>query len=194
MLLNSIICADCEEIMAVYELHDFYCEKSKLVLQIEERLCLQCSSAVWQIVNVFPVDHNLEVGRSESLEVSLTSDRVSRALSAAQINSLTKVYFLEKLKNLCLNKKNHIWYDKFEIELWESLLGLSDSIELAKEEIFFLKSISESLNVWGINPSNWAGLEKQPSPLINLKAWKELYNNRKQLFKKSFLHEPQSSS
>jgi hypothetical protein len=180
--------------MAVYELHDFYCEKSKLVLQIEERLCLQCSSAVWQIVNVFPVDHNLEVGRSESLEVSLTSDRVSRALSAAQINSLTKVYFLEKLKNLCLNKKNHIWYDKFEIELWESLLGLSDSIELAKEEIFFLKSISESLNVWGINPSNWAGLEKQPSPLINLKAWKELYNNRKQLFKKSFLHEPQSSS
>jgi hypothetical protein len=194
MLLNSIICADCEEIMAVYELHDFYCEKSKLVLQIEERLCLQCSSAVWQIVNVFPADHNLEVGRSESLEVSLTSDRVSRALSAAQINSLTKVYFLEKLKNLCLNKKNHIWYDKFEIELWESLLGLSDSIELAKEEIFFLKSISESLNVWGINPSNWAGLEKQPSPLINLKAWKELYNNRKQLFKKSFLHEPQSSS
>jgi hypothetical protein len=194
MLINSIICADCQEVMAVYELYDFYCDKSKLVLQMEERVCLQCSGSILQIVNVLPTCQNLEIGRSESLEISLISERVERNLSEEQISKLIKLYFWEKLKTLCLNKTNRVWYDKFEIELWEALLGLSSNIELAKEEILALKSISESLNIWGINPSNWTGLEKQASPFISIKAWKALYANRKKLFKTSFSHEQQSST
>lgn len=193
MLINSIICADCDEVMTVYELHDFYCAKSKLVLQIEERVCLQCSSSVWQLVNVFAASQHLDIGRSESLEVSLMGNRAERVLSASKINTLIKIYFLEKVKNICLNKKGHIWYDKFEIDLWESLIGVSDKIEISKEDSLSLKTISESLNIWVIDPSNWVGFENQTTAFISSKAWKKLYTDKTKLFKKTTAHEPQSN-
>ena len=193
MLINSIICADCDEVMTTYELRDFYCSKSKLVLQIEERVCLQCSATVWQIVNVFAASQNLDIGRSESIEFSLTNERADRVLSVSQINKLIKLYFLEKVKNICLNKRGHIWYDKFEIDLWESLIGVSNKLEVAKEDILSLTIISESLNIWAINPSSWVGLENQTYPFIPLKAWKKLYTNKTKLFKKTSAHEQKSN-
>lgn len=193
MLINSIICADCDEVMTIYELHDFYCAKSKLVLQIEERVCLQCSGSVWQIVNVFAANQHVDLGRSESLEVSLMGNRVERVLSAGKINTLIKIYFLEKVKNICLNKKGHIWYDKFEVDLWESIYGLSNKIEISKEDSLALKTISESLGTWVIDPSNWLGFENQHTAFIGIKAWKKLYTDRTKLFKKSTAHEPKSS-
>jgi hypothetical protein len=195
MLINSIICADCKEVMSVYELHDFYCEQSKLVLQIEERVCLQCAGSVWQTVNVFAANQHSDIGRSESLEVSLASERVIRNLTQLQIDRLIKLFFLEKIKSICANKKGHIWYDGFEIELWESMLGRSNEIDLSKEEILCLTTISESMNIWAINPLCWIGFEKQPTAFISLKAWRKLYANAPQLFKTSSNeHEPQSSS
>jgi hypothetical protein len=195
MLINSLICADCKEVMSLYELHDFYCAKSKLVLQLEERVCLQCASSIWQVVNVFAANQNLDVGRSESLEVSLSSERVVRDLTPIQIDRLIKLYFIEKVKSICINVKGHVWYDKFEIDLWESLIGLSNEIDLSKEEILSLSTISESMNIWVINPLSWVGFENQPTAFITLKAWKKLYANAPKLFKKSSNeYEPQSSS
>jgi len=192
MLINSIICADCSEVMTVYDLHDFYCSKSKLVLQIEERVCLQCGSSVWQMVNVTPASNNFEVGRSESLEVSLTSERVVRDLSEVQRTKLMQLYFLEKIKCICVNKSKHMWYAGFEIQLWETINGHSDALSLSKEEKISLMSISEHLDIWLINPSDWSGFETQPWPFIPLKSWKKLYANATQLFKKTS-NESQSS-
>jgi len=192
MLINSIICADCNEVMTTYELHDFYCDTSKLVLQIEERVCLQCSASVWQMVNLYPASQNFDVGRSESLDVSLTSERVERNLSKIQRSKLMQLYFLEKVRSICVNKKKHIWYRGFEIQLWETINGTSNAIDLSKEDILSLINISEHLDIWVINPADWIGFEKHASPFINLKAWKKLYANATQLFKKTS-HESQSS-
>jgi hypothetical protein len=192
MLINSLICADCCELMTVYELHDFYCAKSKLILQIEERVCLHCGASVWQMVNVVSpsnTDSNLEVGRSESLELSLTSERIQRVLSGKHINALIKLYFLEKIKNICLSNKHSVWYNQFEIDLWEVVIGLSNKIDVSKKDILSLKIISESINLWVIDPSNWEGLKEQPNPFIDLRAWKKLYANRQQLFKQTSIHD-----
>lgn len=192
MLINSLICADCCELMTIYELHDFYCAESKLILQIEERVCLHCGASVWQMVNVIStthIDSNLEVGRSESLELSLMNERVQRVLSESHINALIKLYFLEKIKNICLNNKHIVWYKQFEIDLWEAVLGLSNKIELSKKDMLLLKTISESINTWVIDPSSWEGVKQQPNPFINLKAWKKLYANRKQTFKTTSIHD-----
>lgn len=192
MLINSIICSDCNEVMTTYELHDFYCDKSKLVLQIEEKVCLQCSGSVLQMVNMFPATQNFDVGRSESLEVSLTSERIPRDLSKIELVKLMQLYFFEKVKSICVNKKKHIWYRGFEIQLWETISGTSNALDLSKEEILSLINISEHLNVWVINPTDWIGFETHTNPFIALKAWKKLYANATQLFKKTS-HESQSS-
>jgi len=191
MLINSIICADCNEVMSVYDLHDFYCDKSKLVLQIEERVCLQCGASIWQMINVFPAVQNFEVGRSESLEVSLTTERLPRELSEIQLIKLMQLYFFEKIKSICVNKKNNVWYRGFEIHLWEAINGHSDVLDLSKEEIISLINISEHLSIWVINPSDWLGFEKRTKPFIPLKAWKQLHENKEKLFKPS--HEQQHS-
>lgn len=183
MLINSIICADCKEVMSTYDLYDFYYAHNKLVLQIEERVCLQCAGSVWQIVDVFAANTNLSIGRSESLEVSLASERVVRDLTPEQIARLIKLYFIEKVKSVCINKKGLSWYDKFEVDLWESLTGISNKIDLSKDEIISLKTISNSMNIWVINPLSWVGCENQPTSFINLKNWKKLYANIPQLFK-----------
>jgi hypothetical protein len=178
--------------MSTYELHDFYCDKSKLVLQIEERVCLQCSASVWQMISLLPANQNFEVGRSESLDVSLNSERVERNLSKIQRNKLMRLYFLEKVKSICVNKKSHIWYRGYEVHLWESINGISHAIDLAKEEILSLITISEHLDLWVINPADWIGFEKQANPFITLKAWKKLYENRTQLYKQTSQSHEQS--
>jgi len=193
MLINSIICADCKEVMSTYDLYDFYYARNKLVLQIEERVCLQCAGSVWQIVDVFAANKDLVIGRSESLEVSLASERVVRDLTPSQIDRLIKLYFIEKIKSICINKKGLSWYDKFEVYLWESLNGISNKIDLSKDEITSLKNISSSMNIWVINPLSWVGCENQPTAFISLKAWKKLYDNASKLFKTS-QHESQFSS
>jgi hypothetical protein len=140
------------------------------------------------MVNVIPSAQNFDVGRSESLEVSLTSERVARDLSEIQRIKLIQLYFFEKIKSICVNKKNHIWYRGFEIQLWETINGYSDAIDLSKEEILSLIHISEHLNIWVINPSDWLGFEKRTKPFIPLKTWKQLHENKAQLFIPS--HEP----
>lgn len=183
MLINSIICADCDEAMTIYELHDFYCADSKLVLQVEERVCLHCSSSVWQLVNLSEASQGLQIGRSESLEITLTSEREDRQISKTRLNKLMQLYFYEKFKNICFEKKAHVWYKKYEIELWENVIGISNTLSLSKEQILALASISKGLDMWIIDPQDWLGFEKQNLPFMQLRAWERLYHNRHKLFK-----------
>ena len=183
MLINSIICADCDEVMTVYELHDFYCADSKLVLQVEERVCLQCSSSTWQLVNLTSASQNMQLSRSESLEVTLTSERPVREISKTQLNKLMRLYFYERFKNICFEKKEHIWYCGYEIELWENVIGVSNTLSLSKEKRRTIKYIGEGLDMWVIGSQDWVGFEKQTLPFITLKVWKKLYENRHKLFK-----------
>lgn len=183
MLINSIICADCDEVMHVYELHDFYCADSKLVLQVEERVCLQCSATVWQLVNLSAASQSIQVGRSESLEVSLTSERQDRSIPKKQLNKLMQLYFYEKVKNICFEKQHHIWYCGYEIELWENVIGVSDTLSLSQEQILAIKDISKGIDMWVIGPQDWAGLEHLALPFISIKDWKNLYEKRNKLFK-----------
>jgi hypothetical protein len=143
------------------------------------------------MINVFPAVQNFEVGRSESLEVSLTTERLPRELSEIQLIKLMQLYFFEKIKSICVNKKNNVWYRGFEIHLWEAINGHSDVLDLSKEEIISLINISEHLSIWVINPSDWLGFEKRTKPFIPLKAWKQLHENKEKLFKPS--HEQQHS-
>lgn len=183
MLINSIICADCDEAMTIYELHDFYCADSKLVLQVEERVCLHCGTNVWQSVNLSSASQSVQIGRSESLEVTLISERQDRKISKAQLNKLMRLYFYDKFKNICFEKKEHIWYRKYEIELWENIIGVSNTLALSREQILTIKDISEGINMWIIDPQDWIGFEKQTLPFITKKAWERLYANRYKLFK-----------
>lgn len=183
MLINSILCADCDEVMTVYELHDFYCADSKLVLQVEERVCLQCSSSTWQLVNLTSASQNMQLSRSESLEVTLTSERPVREISKTQLNKLMRLYFYERFKNICFEKKEHIWYCGYEIELWENVIGVSNTLSLSKEKRRTIKYIGEGLDMWVIGSQDWVGFEKQTLPFITLKVWKKLYENRQKLFK-----------
>lgn len=183
MLINSIICADCDEVMTVYELHDFYCADSKLVLQVEERVCLQCSSSTWQLVNLSAANQSVQIGRSESFEVTLTSERQDRKISKTQLNKLMQLYFYERFKNICFEKKNHIWYRGYDIELWENVIGVSNTLALSKEQLRAIKDISKGINMWVIGPQDWVGFEYQTLPFITLKSWKKLYENQHQLFK-----------
>ena len=183
MLINSIICADCDEVMTVYELHDFYCADSKLVLQVEERVCLRCSSSTWQLVNLSAASQSIQIGRSESFEVTLTSERQDRKISKTQLSKLMRLYFYERFKNICFEKRDHIWYRGYDIELWENVIGVSNTLALSKEQIRAIKDISEGINMWVIGSQDWVGFEHQTLPFITLKAWKKLYENRHQLFK-----------
>lgn len=185
MLINSIICADCDEVMTVYELHDFYCADSKLVLQVEERVCLRCSASAWQLVNLSAASQSIQIGRSESFEVTLTSERRDRKISKTQLNKLMRLYFYERFKNICFEKKYHVWYRGYDIELWENVIGISNTLALSKEQIRAIKDISEGINMWVIGSQDWVGFEHQTLPFITLKAWEKLYANRHQLFKPS---------
>lgn len=94
-----------------------------------------------------------------------------------------QLYFYEKFKNICFEKKAHVWYKKYEIELWENVVGISNTLSLSKEQILALDSISKGLDMWIIDPQDWLGFEKQNLPFIQLRAWERLYHNRHKLFK-----------
>lgn len=94
-----------------------------------------------------------------------------------------QLYFYEKFKNICFEKKAHVWYKKYEIELWENVVGISNTLSLSKEQILALASISKGLDMWIIDPQDWLGFEKQNLPFIQLRAWERLYHNRHKLFK-----------
>lgn len=182
MILNSIVCSDCEEIMTVYELHDLYCEKTNMVMQLEERLCLHCSARILQIVGMFSSEQAVNVGRSETLAVTFNSNKRERTFSKTLISKLMRLHYLEKVKNICFCKSKHVWYKGFELDLWESLNG-DNKLSLSEEEINSLKDISNGLSVWAIDPEDWIGYENLTSNFINIRAWQRLYEKRSKLFK-----------
>lgn len=182
MNLNCLVCSDCEKPMAVYELHDFYCSKTNLVIRLEERICLNCSATVLQVASLTPADSSNDVGRSESLEVTCASERPTKNLNKTFIQELIRIHFWEMVKNLCFLKTKCIWYRGFEIDLWETLHG-DNKLKLMPEQINNLKAVSQNMNMWVINPSDWYGLENQDTPFVTVKTWQKLYAKRQEKFK-----------
>lgn len=182
MNINTLVCSDCEEGMVVYELHDLYCDRTNMVMQLEERICLQCGARVFQIVNLFSTNQPVEVGRSETLEVTFNSTKRDRHFSKTFISKLMRTHYMEKVKNMCFAKSKHIWYKGFEIDLWESING-NNKLNLSEGEIKSLKDISSGLSVWAIDPEDWIGYENLASSFINIRAWLRLYEKRSKLFK-----------
>lgn len=187
MNYNCLVCSSCEKIMATYELHEFYCSKTNLVIKLEERVCLTCGADALQIVNVTSADAEGDMGRSESLEITCSGNRPQKKLSKSFISELIQIYFWERIKNLCFLKTKCVWYKGYEIDLWDSINGYN-KLNLMPEQIEVLSLLSKNLNLWVLNPADWYGMENQATPFISIKNWQRLLSKKDQKFKSANEH------
>lgn len=167
-----------------------------MVIKLEERLCTYCGAKVLQIVDVIHHTQLNELGRSESIEVTCTDYREDKTLSKELISELMRIFFLEKIKRICLHKTKYIWYSGYEIDLWESLNG-NNRLALDAEDILAIDNLSKNLNLWVVNPVDWNGLENNALPFIPLRSWRKLYTQRNEKFKKvsnELHHDPRGTS
>jgi hypothetical protein len=175
---NILICADCNKPMVSYDLHEFKCDKTNITLKMEEKLCLFCTSKTLSIVDTRFGDAQFNIGRTEALDVTLSDDRVSKYLEPEFIYNVVLNHYKNYILNLCVVKTGYVWYDGFEIDLWESITSKSNRLKLTKKQISDMRLYVKSTGYWLTAPGHELDFDSSILPLIKVEEWLEIYKRK----------------
>lgn len=157
--------------MISYDVHEFKCDKTNITLKMQEKLCLFCASKTLSILDVSFKSDQSNIGRTEALDVTLSDEPNSKTLSPDFVYSIILNYYKNYIINLCLTKTGYVWYDGFEIDLWEDITGISNRLKLNKKQVADMQAYVKSIGFWLIDPDYWTNFDSPILPFITIDDW-----------------------
>jgi hypothetical protein len=180
MLGNITLCSDCDKIMVNYDLHEFCCKRTNVILGMEEKLCLNCGSKVIETLSLMPASLSTGIfSRTESIEISIDPERPSKVLDEDLLYNLVINNYKNVITTLCASKTDAIWYAGYEIDLWKALNDQPSILKLDPQKKIYLTELYKSIKLWIIDPDYWLTYGTFDSPFISLKKWENLFKKHK---------------
>lgn len=171
--------------MLRYEVFEFYYRKLNTVLVMEELLCLGCGATVLQMVEMRPSNAQTKITRTETLALTCTPN-LEKEINPDVLRELIKTYYFNRIQAICMQHSGLGWYAGFEIELWETLNGLtSKGVQISEETRKELQALYKSNRLWIVYPADWLDMPQKSEPFVAIDKWQAMYKNRSKLFRKS---------
>jgi len=179
---KAILCSDCLKRMKAIDLLPYHSSKANLQVLIRELVCLDCGSSAYAVEEIKSEESSGLSGRIETLECSLTSEKIIKEIDEDLLFDLAKEFYYSNFVKLCHKLYNTQWVYRFEVAIWD-LINDNEAMSQLKaySELRIIKDMHSKINLWPIDPAKWKNPVLEIDNFVTVDQWLWMYKNYEQL-------------